>query len=291
MAENLQTTEEIQSQTSKAKPRLRKALAVMGVAATFGSASPVMATASGTHEAVTHKHHKTSPPTAETSVQKATTGAVKNFATQIIAAYNQARKNPPYQGVVYVPEHAVPFEPGTEDFYVDYPTGTNIIVNNGKTENIGTGGYRLSATISYPESLKRPPGKINLNNVSDVSIDETLPSAGFGASYLAPTYDFGVTGNNVNVSSQKNQWELNQEISSTAGLDDWSYSTERNLPKLSGNSTPYSHLTMQEFQAETTLAQTFLNNAKQYIVTPITPALEASLPIPSRQSPPLATPS
>ena len=270
-------TEEPKTRTDKARPWLRRALTVMGVAAAFATSCTAASSSASAaaHKRATHRHKKaTSHPNAQTPVQGAATKTVRNLAAQIIADYNGAKGSQPYQGVAYIPEQA-PSGPGEEGFSVEYPTGTNLVTNNGKTENIGTGWYKLYAVISYPRNDKNPPGEINLNNVSRIGIGESLGSSGLGPEYLFSARSEGA-GN-------KQQWDLFQEVSLATGRDAWAYTTGH---VAKGEGVPYTPLTTQELQVEAGEAQVFLNNAKQYVVTPITPALEARLPPPALHVPP-----
>jgi hypothetical protein len=106
---------------------------------------------------------------------------------------------------------------------------------------------------------------------------------GYSTTIPGPSYDFSVRGNNS--SSTKNQWDLTQEIDSSTGREDWSYVTGAGSLNKGNTSTQYQPFTMQELQEEVTATQTFLSSAQKYVVTLITPALEATLPPPTQQLP------
>lgn len=287
-------------------PRWRSAiiaLAVIALTFALGDVSKAAASSSSNaargHQAATHKTPLPSR-TTQTPVQKAATRALENLAAQIIADYAEAKNSRPYQGVAYGEHEAEPEFAGRDGFQVVYPLGTNIIVNNGKTENVGTGDYVVSAVFSYPRNDKYAPSKPNLANLIDISISEAEPSSsgpesvpvgyGYGPGYRhGASYSFIAEGNTS--PSTTDRWDLLQSIDlqstpvdegAIAAEADWDYTTATGSQGVNkGSAVSFSPLNSSLLKAEVGEAQRLLNNARQYLVTPITPAVVADFPPPS----------
>lgn len=286
MAENLQVIEE--TQTRQTRPLLRKALAVVGVTAAFGSASPAMAAASGAREAAAHKtHHKV----AETPIQKALKSDLANFAGQIITIFNNGKTSPQIQADAH---NATCYDssskgyavgPGQTYFCVDVPiTGT-------PTKGPGAGVYSLTAALDYPAKLlNNPPSTPNPSYVSHVSLQETAPPAlnpGVEGSYnFEGDTDFNsatatnpyagcviqtIGSSNTDASGYTDNWTY---------LDNWLYETAPSTACYESGK-PAARLTMAELQTEAGVMQTMLTNAAQSTETPVSLALASSLPPPN----------
>jgi hypothetical protein len=246
----------------------------------------------------TPTHQKPTPRTKETPVQRATVRTLIHLAAQIIADYNQAKGAPFDKGVAH--DRYGGLNPGLEEFTVVYPLGPNATITDsgtGMTRVVSLGGtYTLQAYISYPRNDRHPPKISLLNNLVDVEISESLGFSGITGppnyatgpnSTRGPAYSFGAGRNRAN--GGKGQWALAQSITSASTpLQDGGIATLHEWVFAVGNPTSSGHtsaapLTMAVLKTETSEAQTFLTNAKQYIATPVTTALEAPLPPPTSQ--------
>ena len=269
MAENLQVIEE--TQTRQTRPLLHKALAVIGLAAAFGSAGPAMAAASGAHEAAAHKtHHKV----AETPVQKALKSDLVNFAGQIITDFNKGKSNPQVQAVK---SNAACYDntsngyggPGQEYFCINVPF----------TDTPVQGLYHISAALDYPQKLiDNPPSTPNLNYAAHVWLQEDVPVTG---STPGGMYQFrGDTDFNSATATNPNAGCVQQSLWTTTEEDNWLYETAPSTACYQSGK-PAARLTMAELQTEAGIMQTMLNNAAQYTVTPVSLALASQMPAPN----------
>ncbi len=258
MVERLQTTEATEAPADRARQCLCRALLVIGLAATIGSAGPTV----------------TPTLAANSRLQKATTQALDSFATQILTDYQRAS-----------PDVAAPDLREAQLFYNS--VGYRVIYWFGA--NYSGPSYLLDVAFTVPKNPRHvpPPKSIKLSNIREVTISESFPDSGFGPSFsYGPSYEFTAVGNYGN---GKGQWEVGQELSSTtpqAGPDVWSYVT----PGYQGGHRVHAPLTTHELQTMTSQARIFLHNARQHVVTPITAVLGASLPPPTQHFPPLEPP-
>jgi len=299
MAENLQTIEETETRTSRARPLLRKALAVVGLAATFGSASPavtaVASSASGAHEAAAHKAPQHKKAVAETPIQKALKSDLANFAGQIITIFNNGKSSPQIQAFAHNAAcygssgNGYAVGPGQEYFCVDVPiTGT-------PTKGPVAGVYFLTASLDYPAKLlNNPPSTPNPSYVSHVSLQEEAPPvlnpgvAGF-YNFEADTDFNSATATNPNAGCVvqtigSSNTDASGYTNSYTYLDNWEYETAPSTlcDKLGKQAARF---TMAELQAEVGIMKTMLNNAAQYAETPVSLALASSLPPPTGTGP------
>jgi len=277
MAENLQTIEETAARTRQTRPLLRKALAVVGVAAAFGSASPAMAAASagasGAHEAAAHKApHKKA--VAETPVQKALKSDLINFAGQIITDFNNGKSNPQVQAVK---SNAACYDnssngyggPGQEYFCINVPF----------TDAPVQGLYHFSAALDYPEKLiENPPSTPNLNYAAHVSLQVGVPAT---ESTPGGLYQFQAdTDFNSATATNPNAGCVQQSLWTSTVEDNWEYETAPSTLCDEGGKQ-VARLTMAELQTEAGIMQTMLNNAAQFTVPPVSLALASQMPAPN----------